>query len=143
MRTTTTRKRRLGVGELQQLKQKTRSGLESQMLDLLNAYKIPYEYEPKDKKIEWHKPITYHKYLPDIIIGGKIYEIKGYFDKMSRDKMVAICEQHPHLDITIVFQKDQPIRKGSKTMYSDFCQKKGLKFMFIEEFKQLIRNNKL
>lgn len=143
MGTITTRKKRLGVGELQQLKQKTRSGLEAKSLALLEQYKVPYEYEPKDKKIAYVVPEKPRTYLPDIIINGNIYELKGMLDMDSQLKMKLIRQQHPELDITLVFQRNNKIRKNSKTTYGMWAEKNGLKWMLIGEFEELIRNNKL
>ena len=45
----------------------------------------------------------------------------------DRKKHLLIKEQHPELDIRIVFQSARTkIRKGSKTSYGDFCDKHGI-----------------
>lgn len=42
----------------------------------------------------------------------------------DRKKMLAVKAAHPDYTITIVFQNPTiPINKGSKTTYSDWCEK--------------------
>jgi hypothetical protein len=59
-----------------------------------------------------------------------ILEGKGYFDSQDRKKMEAVKRDNPLLDIRIVFQRDQAIRKGSKTRYSDWSKKNGFPCCF-------------
>lgn len=116
-----------------------RSGLEEKATTLLTKHKVEFEYEPKDKKLNYIIPESKHTYLPDVIIDGKILEFKGYFDLNDRKKIKLIVEQHPDLDLTMVFQKNQPIRKGSKTLYGDWCDKNGIKWMLYSDFEKLIK----
>ena len=83
---------------------------------------IDYRYEAVT--VEWiPEP---RKYIPDFILpNGVIIEAKGRFKTEDRARHVAIREQHPELDIRFVFQYDNPIRKGSDTRYSDWCDKHG------------------
>ena len=74
------------------------------------------------------KPRTYtpdfHLTKHDIIV-----EAKGYFDKGDRIKMQLIKEQHPDLDIRIVFLNARnKIYKGSKTTYGAWAEKNGFKW---------------
>lgn len=133
---TTTKRKRLGVGEKVKLEQKTRSGLESKALDILNRNEIKYEYEPVNGKIKYQRPATNHTYLPDIVIDGVVYELKGYWQ--DRDKMVHIINSNPHLEIIMVFMRDQPVRKGAKMTYSKYCEKHGIKWMLFDNFEQNI-----
>ena len=58
-----------------------------------------------------------------------IIEAKGYFDKGDRVKMLLIKEQHPDLDIRIVFLNARnKIYKGSKTTYGAWAEKNGFKW---------------
>lgn len=134
------RKRKiLGRGQKEQIAQKTRSGLEVKALKLLNDNKVDYEYEPKDKKLDYVIPESKHKYLPDVVIGNVIYELKGYFDVDARNKMLHVIRSNPHQKIVMVFMKDQPIRKGSKTLYSDWCNKNNIKYLMYEQFEKIIK----
>lgn len=75
-------------------------------------------------------------YVPDFIItkkdGSKIYvEAKGLgraFDYDARSKMVAVRQQHPDLDIRIIFMADRPFSKGGKMRPSDWAVKNGYRF---------------
>ncbi len=67
-----------------------------------------------------------HTYLPDFINEQtkEIIEAKGRFTAADRKKMLAVKAAHPDYTITIVFQNPTlPINKGSKTTYSDWCEK--------------------
>lgn len=135
---TTTKRKRLGVGEKIKLERKTRSGLESKAIKILNKLQIDYEYEPVNGKIKYQRPATNHTYLPDIVIDGVVYELKGYWQ--DREKMVHIINSNPDLEIIMVFMRDQPVRKGAKMTYSSYCDKKGIKWMLFDEFERYILN---
>ena len=99
------------------------------LANMLDAAGVEFEYEsqrikyvPKDKT-----------YTPDFILpNGVIIEAKGRFTASDRTKHELIKAQHPELDIRFVFQYDNPIRKGSATRYSDWCEKRGFLFAFNE-----------
>lgn len=81
-----------------------------------------FEYEP-----ETIPYVIESTYTPDFVIttsyGKKIYvECKGYLDDAARRKMVAVRKAHPDLDIRILFQKNNKIRKG-KTRYTDWAMR--------------------
>jgi hypothetical protein len=79
--------------------------------------------------IKYVVPETKRSYTPDFVLkNGIIIESKGYWDASSRSKMALAIEQNPHLDIRILFQRDNAINKGSKTHYSDWCKKRGIKY---------------
>ena len=51
---------------------------------------------------------------------------KGLFTAADRRKHLAIQKQHPKLDIRFIFENSRRrLRKGSKTLYSDWCEKHG------------------
>lgn len=67
---------------------------------------ISFDYETE--KIMWTLPPL--PYTPDFIFeksdGSKMYiEMKGYLYDADKRKMRAVKEQHPDLDIRIIFQK--------------------------------------
>ena len=86
--------------------------------------------------------ITEHKYTPDFSIYGPdgkfIYaiEAKGRFLTSDRSKLLAVRKAHPGLDLRLLFQKDQLIRKGSKTLYSDWSEKHGFDFHIGEDIPE-------
>ena len=105
-----------------------KSGLEDDIAAMLDAYPdISYSYETLT--LNWHKPATEHKYRPDFVIvtkSGKqiIVESKGRWVVADRQKMKLVVNQHPALDIRMVFQNPrQKIAKGSKTSYSEWCDR--------------------
>lgn len=109
--------------------EKFKSGLEGLASDFLRTrekkfgYRTAYETEL----------IPYHiesRYKPDFILtfasGHKRYiETKGYLDNNARRKMEAIKRLYPELDLRILFEKEQPIRKGVKLTYCGWAKKIG------------------
>ena len=90
----------------------------------------------EDTKLQY---ITVHNYIPDFTLEGSkiIYlEAKGNLDSADRAKMKAVKEHHPDLDIRFVFQRDNPIRKGSKTTYSMWAEKLGFKWCVGEDIPE-------
>lgn len=80
---------------------KYRSKYEAAVAASLEKRGLAYQYEPVSLayKIE-------AVYTPDFILpNGVIVETKGLFDSDDRRKMVAVKEQHPHLDIRLCFMK--------------------------------------
>jgi hypothetical protein len=99
-----------------------RSGLERVVAEFLKQNKKNFRYE--DLKIEW-KDLRYRTYTPDFILdNGIIVETKGIFDNEDRRKHLAVREQHPELDIRLVFSNaNAKLYKGSKTTYAMWCDK--------------------
>lgn len=99
-----------------------RSGLERVVAEFLRQNKKSFRYE--DLKIEW-KDLRYRTYTPDFILdNGIIVETKGIFDNEDRRKHLAVREQHPELDIRLVFSNaNAKLYKGSKTTYAMWCDK--------------------
>jgi len=106
-----------------------RSGLELDISEALQSQGIDGEYEKH--VINYIKPATNHKYHPDFCIrkkdGSLMYiESKGRWVQQDILKMQLIKEQHPELDIRLLFQNSEnKIRKGSKTTYADKATKLG------------------
>ena len=100
-----------------------RSGFESKLANQLKRSGVDFEYETL--KIEYRKVSTY---TPDFILpNGIIIEAKGVWTVDDRKKHLLVREQHPHLDIRLVFMNAaNKIRKGSDTTYACWCEKKGI-----------------
>lgn len=98
-------------------------------------------YEPNDCKIDYIVPESKHKYLPDFVLSdGTVIECKGIFDLASRKKMKLLREQYPDLRIIMVFQApNNPIRKGSKTTYSKWCEQNDIEWCSLTNLKQHLR----
>jgi len=103
-----------------------RSGFEHKVSDQLTEQKIKFGYE--DTVINSIKPETHHKYTIDFTLpNGILVETKGRWVIEDRKKHLLIKQQHPELDIRLVFQSAKTkIRKGSKTTYGDWCDKHGI-----------------
>lgn len=105
-----------------------RSGLEKRTAEYLDLMKVPYSYE--EETLYYEVPAKTHKYKPDftLLINGMIVECKGRFDAAARQKMAYVVEQNPDRDIRMLFMRDNTISKNSKTKYSDWCEKRGIKY---------------
>jgi hypothetical protein len=105
----------------------TRNKFEESIATQLGDAGIDYGYETLKLPIEF-APRT-GKYTPDFECRGSniIIEGKGYFRKAAdRQKLVLAKEQHPHLDIRIVFyDARKPIYKGSPTTYGKWATDHG------------------
>ncbi len=112
-----------------------KSKLEVEVAKLL--YTARGKIKPKFKFDYEHCPFTYvlaeREYWPDFQIvrsdGSVIYiEVKGYLDRDAIRKMLAVKECHPLETFVFLFSKNNPIRKGAKMRYSDWCKKHGFDF---------------
>ena len=104
---------------------KYRSGFEQTLANQLQRSGVAFEYETI--KLEYQKIATY---TPDFILpNGIIIEAKGVWTVEDRTKHVLIRQQHPHLDIRLVFMNAyNKIRKGSNTTYARWCEKKNITY---------------
>ena len=102
-----------------------RSELEEKVSDLLCELNIDYEYEPTRIPYE-----IQHNYSPDFLLPNGIYlECKGYWDPSDRRKIKNVVEQHPEIDLRMVFQSPyNKTTKKSKTTYAKWCDKHGIKW---------------
>jgi hypothetical protein len=102
---------------------KYRSGFEQTLANQLQRSGVAFEYETI--KLEYQKVATY---TPDFILpNGIIIEAKGLWTVEDRTKHLLVREQHPHLDIRLVFMNAfNKIRKGSNTTYARWCEKKNI-----------------
>ena len=97
-----------------------RSGLEERVADLMVELGVKYEYESTQV------PYTImHNYTPDFILpNGVLLECKGYWDDADRRKIRNVVQQHPELDLRMVFQAPfNTISKKSKTTYAKWCDR--------------------
>jgi Phage endonuclease I len=129
------------------LENEYRSKLERKFADQLTKAGVRFEYEAL--KIEFRIPERVASYTPDFDIDKSciVVETKGYFRKASdRQRLVLIKEQHPQLDIRLVFQDaSKPIYKGSPTTYGEWADFHGFQWadkgtapeQWIKEIKEL------
>lgn len=110
-------------------KNKYKSKWEQTVADQMVALGYPVEYE--SVKIPYLIPESKHIYTPDFPISKKIFlEAKGKFVFQDRKKHLLLKEQYPDLTFILVFQNaNQRISKKSKTTYSMWCDKHGIKWV--------------
>lgn len=120
----------------------------------MNKYRNKFEKNTGDRLDELGANFSYEsesleyyvsgKYIPDFIIrtksANKVYvETKGNgrsFDGASRRKLIAVKQQHPEVDIRIVFYSDGKIgpkrKDGSFMRQSDWAVKYGFQYAIRE-----------
>ena len=105
-----------------------KSWLEADVAQDLKKNKIPFEYEAT--RLNYVVPAQVHSYTPDFEMKKNqiIIETKGRWDSGDRKKMGLVIEQHPELDIRMLFALDNKISPRSKTRYSDWCKRRGIKY---------------
>jgi len=105
-----------------------RSGFEHKISEQLEELNIDPMYE--QTVIKYTVPERQSKYTVDFTLpNGILVETKGRWTTEDRKKHLLVKEQHPELDVRILFQSQIPkIRKGSKTSYADFCDKHGIQW---------------
>ena len=105
-----------------------RNKLEKSIGAQLTDAGVSFEYEPRAVPITI--PARKATYLPDFVALNApiIIESKGYFYNSARDrqKLILIKEQHPELDIRIVFSDaSKKIYKNSPTTYGTWATDHG------------------
>ena len=112
-----------------------RSGLEDKIAANLQAAKVNYTYE--ELVINYIIPARKARYTPDFVIAAEdsatgkplIIEGKGRWLTKDRHKALLIQDQHPDLDIRLVFSRSKSrISKGSSTTYAMWCEKYGFQY---------------
>jgi hypothetical protein len=120
-------------------KTRSRSGFEEKIKKDLEGRGIAFEYEKHTLSyVKRHCPhclkvVDTGTYTPDFVIqrvaGVRlVVEGKGHFDSEDRTKMLLVKKNNPLCDLRMLFQRDQPIRKGSKTLYSTWAAKHGFPY---------------
>lgn len=104
-----------------------RSNYEKVVCNKLDEQNVPFQYETLNLHYEVSEQ---RKYTPDVILpNGIILELKGRFSTADRKKMLLVISQHPDKDIRMVFQRHtNKLFKGSKTTYSQWCDKNNIKW---------------
>ena len=100
-----------------------RSGLEEKVADLMVEVGVKYEYESCNIPY-----VIHHNYCPDFSLpNGAHLECKGLWEPEDRRKILAVIQQHPEIDLRMVFQSPyNKISKRSKTTYAKFCDKHSI-----------------
>lgn len=114
-----------------------RSKFEKDVAEQLDARGIKYSYEKViiEYDLDVHRGgcldcggdrvVSTRDYLTDFYLDdlGYYIEVKGRFTSSDRTKMRKVKEQHPELDIRMLFMRDNTLNKRSKTRYSEWCDK--------------------
>jgi Phage endonuclease I len=108
-----------------------RNSFEAGLGEQLAGAGIDFGYETL--KLEVSYPPRKGRYTPDLIPHdcNIIIEGKGYFYNKAADrqKLILVKEQHPELDIRLVFQNaSTKIYKGSKTTYGQWATDHGFRW---------------
>lgn len=91
---------------------------------------ISFSYEGPLNTIRYIIPAKEHRYVADFLLGnGIIIEAKGLFSVEDRKKHVFIKQQHPQLDIRLLFMNaNNKLSKASRTTYGAWCDKNGIQW---------------
>ena len=120
-----------------------RSGFEKKVEAQLKEAQVEYSYE--SESIEWLRPVSKGRcgscgsdevfqrctYTTDFVLkrNGVWIEVKGYLDGPDRTKLKEIRQQHPKIDLRLIFQRDNVIKgTKNKTRYSEWAEKNGFKW---------------
>ncbi len=105
-----------------------RSRLELAIGKSLAERGVEFDYETM--KVSYVVPQRDAKYTPDFILpNGIVVEAKGIFDAEDRQKLLLVREQHPDLDIRLVFQRSTTaIYPGSPTTLGAWAEKHGFTY---------------
>ncbi len=69
------------------------------------------------------------KYLTDFKLPNGIFiEAKGWFKPNDRTKMESVIKCNPDCDIRMLFQKDGYTTKNKTQKYSEWCDKRKIKY---------------
>lgn len=99
-----------------------KSGFERTVAANLSMRKVKFTYE------ELTLPYTLQgEYHPDFVLksSGIIVEVKGYLDRDSKRKMVAVKAAHPELDIRFLFANAKKKISGTKQTHGEWADKNG------------------
>lgn len=94
-----------------------------------NQRKFGYDIEYEPEALEY---AVVKNYFPDFKLsfrnGACIYiEYKGYLRRDDERKLLAVKQQHPDIDLRIVFQRDNRLT-GRRMRYSDWAIKHGFRY---------------
>lgn len=109
-----------------------KSGFEVKIAKSLEEQGVEVKYE--QTKIKFTVPPKDRNYIPDFELPNGIFvEGKGKLDRDAREKMALVIEQNPDKDIRLLFMRNNKISKVSNTKYSDWCEKRGVKYAISEQ----------
>jgi hypothetical protein len=108
-----------------------RSGLEARIAEQLRDEGVRFTYE-KTTIPYVKKNGKVSSYTPDFHVNKVFYvEAKGYFVGRAADrlKLVLVKEQHPELDLRLVFEREgRRVSAGSSMTYADWADAHGFQW---------------
>jgi hypothetical protein len=124
-------RRRIKAPPIRKKKFKYKSKLESAFAELLSKNGVQATYEAR--RFEF---VRMAHYLPDWEVTPTLYiETKGYFSPRNRGDLLSFREQHPGVEIFLVFEEPRNrLSSKSKTTYSEWCEKHGFRWSSIDKF---------
>jgi predicted nuclease of restriction endonuclease-like RecB superfamily len=108
-----------------------KSGLERDFAELLVKHGVSAEYEAT--RFEF---IRVGHYTPDWKVSDSLYiETKGYFSPRNRGDLLSFREQHPNVEIFLVFSApNNRLTSKSKTTYAEWADRHGFRWSSIRQF---------
>lgn len=112
-----------------------KSGLEKKFAELCFKHGVKAKYEAKT--FEFTK-IAHYK--PDWEINPNLYvETKGYFSPSNRGNLLSFREQHPNVEIFLVFSEpNNRLSSKSKTTYGEWATRHNFGWAGINDFQKVI-----
>jgi hypothetical protein len=105
-----------------------RSKFERRVAWQLNRAGLKWTYEGTE--IPYIRNGKVSKYHPDFHVNKRFHlEVKGYFVGQARDrtKLVLVKQQHPDLDLRILFEREgHLVTPGSSMTYADWAEVNGI-----------------
>lgn len=98
-----------------------RSKFEEQIAKAFTSVGLDFKYESSKLNYQLDCSYTPDFHLPNNVI----IEAKGFLKPADRRKMIAVKKCNPDLDIRFVFQRNNPLAKGSKHTYLSWAEKHG------------------
>ena len=115
----------------QKRKSTYKSGLEKRFAELLLKHGVKAKYEAKTFEF-----VKVAHYKPDWELAENLYvETKGYFSPSNRGNLLSFREQHPNVEIILVFEEPyNRLSSKSKTTYAAWATKHGFRWSGINDF---------
>lgn len=108
---------------------KFKSLFESRIAEYLRNKRVKFDYEKS--RLAFRQPAKDRTYSPDFEIEetAVVIEAKGFLDSDARAKLIWVKEQHPEVNLVLLFQNpDKQIRRGSPTTYAKWAEKQGFEW---------------
>lgn len=102
-----------------------KSKFEGEIGRLMTEAGIEFQYEPADKRVPYHMEHVYH---PDFLLPhGVLVEAKGFLDAVDRRKLLRVKQEHPELDLRLLFQRSTTrISRALRSLtYAEWADRHG------------------